>query len=1119
MLNQPASTFLPTPPRLLAARRCYFIATLAVFLMCWAKDSEGQIPDTFKLKTEQWAASGMTQDPVSLSFDNRGKLYLTETARRSNVDIDLRSHKEWLLDDLASDSFDTMRGFFRRRMATSLSAENQNWLKDHNQDGVHDYRDLTTISERIRTLEDTDGDGVADKSTLFADGFQEEFTGVAAGVMPYKDAVFVTVYPDLWLLRDTDGDGTADERTILFRGFGVHAALDGHDLHGLTVGPEGKIYFSCGDNGFSVVTQEGTRLHYPNTGGVLRMNPDGSELEVFAYGLRNVQEFDFDAFGNMFGVDNDGDLGDERERAVYIAEGSDSGWRTNWQFRAKGWTVHNGGMTYNPWTAEGMWTPQHSQQPAHITPPMQNYSVGPGGFVFNPGTALNDEYRDFFFCVQFPVQKVTAFRTQPRGAGFEMADEHVFHSGLMISSVKFGPDGGCYLADWVGKWEPNGEGAVYRVDDPEQRNTPRRKEVQSLLRDGVGRLENAALTKLLAHPDRRIRQLAQFELVNRKLGSKLLTIARSQSAHQLARIHALWGLLQLEDTALLEDSTALPWTDTDYQIRQLCCRIAGDMHLSAAEPYLVRLLEDPQPLVRSHAAIALGKVGTEQSTDALLELLRRNADVDAFERHAAVMGLAGAASSEQLVARAHDPSPAVRIGAVLALGRKNSDAIRVFLDDEDVRVQREAVRAVHDDLSIASVLPDLASKLNQATVAVDEPTLRRLISACFRSGNAEALTEFVANPERSGPLFDTLKVEALECLARWDAPISVDRVVGMIRPHDSRPPGLGKQALVDSIDSILTTASPAVWAAALGLVNDMKIRVDPEQFRSWVTSSDIDIMARRESLRSLHQNQDPQTDAIIDDLIAGQGVTEGDSLWQFAFELLVERRPEVAMKQIQWDVAPPLRQFFVSQLPRFETPQADKQLRDLVRRQLQADSDVALTLDVLAAAENRADQVPELAQLKDFLANKPDGAYHFAKQGGDVRRGEQLYMTHVSAQCTRCHNAGAQGKQAGPVLDNIAEKGAPYLWEALVHPSAVIAKGYESISVLLDDGEVVTGTVITEDQEELILGTAQKTHTIRKAQIEQRLDAKLSAMPKITEVLSPLEIRDIVAYLLTLSKD
>ena len=292
---------------------------LAISYVASCTQVAAQIPDTDKLEMEEWASNGMTQDPVALSFDNQGRLYVAETARRSTVDIDIRGHRSWLLHDLESDSFEMMRDFFRSEMSETLSDKNKAWLTDRNEDGVHDYRDLREVKERIRLIEDTNGDGKADKSTVYAEGFNEEFNGVMAGVMPYGDDVLATVYPDLWRATDTDGDGQADKKEIMFRGFGVHAAMDGHDLHGLTVGPEGKIYFSCGDNGFSIKTKEGKQLHHPNTGGVLRMNPDGSDLEVFAIGLRNVQEIDFDQYGNMFAVDNDGDLEDERERAVYLS--------------------------------------------------------------------------------------------------------------------------------------------------------------------------------------------------------------------------------------------------------------------------------------------------------------------------------------------------------------------------------------------------------------------------------------------------------------------------------------------------------------------------------------------------------------------------------------------------------------------------------------------------------------------------------------------------------------------------------------------------------------------------------------------------------------------------------
>lgn len=841
---------------------------LAAVLLCLVATARAEVPDTNKLHMTEWAKNGMTKDPVALAFDNQGRLYVAETARRASVDIDVRAHRTWLLDDLASEDFETMRSFFRRQMATTLSDTNKSWLEDRNGDGIHDYHDLKEVTDRIRLIEDTDDDGIADKSTLYADGFNEEFTGVAAGVMPYEGDVLFTIYPDLWRLRDLDGDGTADGRVSMFRGFGVHAAFDGHDLHGLTVGPEGKIYFSCGDNGFSVVTKEGTRLHYPNTGGVLRMDTDGSNLEVYAYGLRNVQEFDFDQYGNMFGVDNDGDLEDERERAVYIAEGSDSGWRLNWQFRAEGWKEHNGGMTYNPWTAEGMWKPQHSDQPAYITPPMQNYSVGPGGFKFNPGTALNDEYRDFFFCIQFPVKKVTAFRTQSHGAGFEMVDEHVFNGGLMVSSLNFGPDGGAYLADWIGKWQPNNEGIIYRVDDPEMRGSDLRKEVKHYINNGVDDRDDVELANLLGHQDRRVRQLAQFELVRRRRAARLLGVAGSSSAKQLARVHAMWGLIQLQDAAFVSaHCEELPWASADPHIRQQCSRVAGDLRVKESVEQLKRQLEDTEPLVRSHAAMALGKIGSADAVPALFELLRRNADLDPFIRHAGVTGLAGCANPATLAARSIDESAAVRMGAVLALRRKESPAISQFLRDKDVRVLREAVRGIHDDFSIGLGMDDLAAMLESPALPLDEPILRRIVSANFRIGSpktAGRLAYFVRTWKQDGQFADTIRLEALECLARLDQSPLVDRVEGRIRQREGQQPGLGKKLLARNVEAILKGASATVSAATLKHANELGIRIQPMQLRRWVRTDSVSETARIEAIGLLHRDNDEQIDSLIE---------------------------------------------------------------------------------------------------------------------------------------------------------------------------------------------------------------------------------------------------------------
>jgi hypothetical protein len=104
------------------------------------------------LKLSLWAREPMVMDPVALSFDDQGVLYVAETARRGSVDIDIRGHREWLVEDLANQSVGDLRNAFRRWMATERSQENAPWLRDLNGDGVHDWHDLEPVKERIKRM-------------------------------------------------------------------------------------------------------------------------------------------------------------------------------------------------------------------------------------------------------------------------------------------------------------------------------------------------------------------------------------------------------------------------------------------------------------------------------------------------------------------------------------------------------------------------------------------------------------------------------------------------------------------------------------------------------------------------------------------------------------------------------------------------------------------------------------------------------------------------------------------------------------------------------------------------------------------------------------------------------
>ncbi|MBC7855563.1 MAG: PQQ-dependent sugar dehydrogenase [Pirellulaceae bacterium] len=244
------------------------------------------------MKVEVFAAEPLLANPVAFFIDHRGRFFVCETFRQTTAIADNRNHAEWLDDDLAAQTVADRLAYIHKHLKAKAA-------------------EYTQQDDRIRLLEDTNGDGKADKATVFAAGFNKIEDGTGAGVLVRGDDVYYTNIPNLWRLRDMDKDGKAEERTALHTGYGVRFAFRGHDMHGLILGPDGRLYFSIGDRGFNVKTQEGKQIVHPQCGAVLRCELDGSKLEVFATGLRNTQELAFDDYGNLFTGDNNSDSGDQ----------------------------------------------------------------------------------------------------------------------------------------------------------------------------------------------------------------------------------------------------------------------------------------------------------------------------------------------------------------------------------------------------------------------------------------------------------------------------------------------------------------------------------------------------------------------------------------------------------------------------------------------------------------------------------------------------------------------------------------------------------------------------------------------------------------------------------------
>lgn len=1036
------------------------------------------------------AAEPLLANPVCFCFDEKGRILVAETFRQGKGVEDNRGHMHWLEDDLAAQTVEDRLRFFERHLKEKV-------------------REYTKEDDRIRLLEDTDGDGTYEKSTIFADRFNGILQGTGAGLLSWRGNVYYTCIPDLWLLRDEDGDGKAEYRKSLHYGYGVRVAFRGHDSHGLRMGPDGRIYFSIGDRGYHIET-EGKELSHPECGAVFRCDPDGSNLEVIATGLRNPQELIFDQYGNLFTGDNNSDSGD-KARWTYIPEGADIGWRMYYQY------LNDRG----PWNREKIWHPPHEGQPAYIVPCITNLGDGPSGLTYYPGLGLSDRYQNHFFLADFrggPANSgIRSFTVKPRGASFEVDDSHEFIWQILGTDVEFGYDGGLYVADWVDGWNGAGKGRMYRFADKNQAADPRIAEVKKLFAEGFIQRPGTELAKLLRHADYRVRLEAQLALANQGASAAPLLVEVAQApGNLLARLHAIWGLGQLgrKQPGLLAPALEL-LADPEEEVRTQAAKSLGEAKVPGAVERLIAALKDTSARVRMQAALSLGHYGNPSAVRPLLTLLEENNNQDPILRHGAVMGLVGSNGLQELLAATRDGSPAVRLGILLALRRLNNPEIAQFLNDTDPFLVDEAARAIHD-LPIPSVMPEL-TKLAGRTLLNDE-TWRRVISANFRAGaadNAVAVARLAARSDLS----DAVRNEALNALGDWANPKGTDRVLGDWRPLEKRPAEIASAALTPSLGGIFV-GSDTVRQTAAQVAARLGIKQVGPVLIGLVKESNNPANVRIEALRALQSLKDKQLGEATQLVLADTN----PAVRAAGQRALAAQDPDAALKIFQRvlnEGTQTEQQSAVAALAEMKHPNADELLTAQLQKLNAGQLAPGLQLDVLEAAGKR-DSSALKAGVAQFEASRPKdnplAGYLESMQGGDAQRGRTIFLERSQVSCVRCHKIAGQGGEVGPELTKIgAEKKRDYLLEAIVDPNRQVAKGFETIVVTTIEGRTHAGILKADDAEKIqILTPEAKLITIPKSDVDERATGKSSMPETLVKQLSKQDIRDLVEFLSSL---
>jgi len=1072
------------------------------------------VGDGADLKPFKWSGDLNVPDPTSCTVDEAGNVYVASTTRRKAADLDIREHAVWIPEDVALTSPEEKLAFYQRELAPGKMKAPRGGLKDHNKDGSIDWKDLTFHKEAIYKLTDTDHDGVADKITVFAEGFNSPVSGIAAGVLYFDGWVYVTAIPDVWRLKDTDGDGVADVKELVATGFGGHIAYAGHDMHGLRLGPDGRIYWTVGDKGTNVTSKEGRKFYFPHRGAVLRCEPDGANFEVFAHGIRNTQEIAFDELGNVIGVDSDGDMPKERERLTYLLEGSDSGWRNQHQYQ----------KTDSRWMKENMWMPKGAaDQPLFITPPIANYSDGPAGFLHEPGHALDGDFRGHFFLDQFPKGKMDAFTLEPDLDSFKQTNLRVVSSGIMGIGMAWGTDGKAYFADWVGGYPLDGKGAVWRFDVAP--NIDKTSE-QFLSKPFGTPIPKDELLGLLGHRDQRVRVNASIRLDRLGAWDDMLTVAKKADADRFARIHAIWGYgMGLRHGKIADFNAALSLLDdADTEIRVQALKV-----LSEAKPNDTLISKVAEQLarkelrLRTQAGITLAKLGGKVPFDSFLQ----DAEADLrlpWLRHGLVSGLAGTQTAESLLAKAQADSGAKAVFAALALARQKSPLSGKLLNHSNPEVVNEAARAIHDDEGIAAASVDLVESFGQASLPFQ--AARRALNANLRQGDEASLSRLLTWTLKQ-PDAAPLRIEALSAILTFDRPPVLDLVDGTAKQYAARDKEMIARTLKTRQADLLAIQKPDERAAALELLVKYELELPFPVLLALAEDLKAAPAVRLQTLRLLGRKS-IEPDAIVRTLRSAAGEGNPSEVRIEAVTQLFVRDTRSAMEVARLIIDSksakiPEKQAVVAALRGRADVGSVKLLQELVDRLAARKLDAGLKLDVFTLARESVSTEIGLA-LKKYLTASPKGGlkmaspelpYELLTDGGDAARGKAIINGHLGANCIACHRVDSdEGSEVGPMLRTVGGlRTKEELAESLVEPSAKIVQGFGIETIVLKDGTTLAGSVTKDSAKTLEFKAPDgKLRKIAVASIASRTPP-VSVMPPMLGILTPEEIRDVVAYL------
>ncbi len=940
---------------------------------------------------------------------------------------------------------------------------------------------------RVVRCTDTDGDGIADKFVTFAT------MDSPRGIWFENNVLYVQHPPNVTAYFDDNGDGVADRSEDIVKdlGFGLKFRGADHTVNGMRMGIDGFLYIASGDYGATnAVGKDGTKIQL-HGGGVVRVRPDGSGLEIVSHGQRNIYDVAVSPEMDLFTRDNTNDGDGWDVRLSHVVMGANYGYPS----------------LYKKFGDE-------------MVQPLADYGGGsPCGSLFMDEPGFPEGYGRGLYTVEWGRGGIFRHPLTNNGASWKAGQEKFIE---LERPTDFDVDGSgrLYIASWKGATftyaGPNA-GFVAQVTPPDWKFTAF---------PNVKKSSNAELLKLIGSPSAFARLYAQREIIRReddkpKFTGPLEALAVS-TAPLPQRVAAIFTLSQLFDAPERAALLRIAKQDDvrEFALRALVDTTAGKASTSA----FASALTDANPRVRLQAVTALGRLGKPEAIPNMLPLV---ADADPLVSHLAIRSLAKLHAVDACLAAFDSPGTTNLIygagralelqhearvvdGLITRLG-KTSDAsvrqtilkalCRLYTREDDWNGKWWGTRPDStgpyfkpvkwaESEKIAAALRDVLTKADPETLSalillmqrnrvdLPEATIALLKLAAsdvkFRATVLEMFSGRAALPDEAVPLFGqvaaspeetvALRVKAVRALQRSGKPAALEAAIRALTIVE-KPPGefaaVWQEFARDTRHSqnlarfvkLAESGSPperTLGYAVLGSLASVK-----------VSSKETKAAASRVIEQAWAK---PETATPLLQAIARL------KLDQFALQvrsLLADARPGVAAAAQQ-------------------TAQS-------------------LGLDKSPTGEPGAALIEKLP-YEQVLATA-------TKEKGNATIGTKFF---TSLGCVACHTVSPEEAPKGPFLGGIATRySRAELCESILKPGAKIAQGFETQWFKLKEGDELEGFVTREGGDDLdVRNIVGITTTLAKKDIKERGKRETSMMPQgLADKLTPSDLASLLAYL------